>query len=88
MPSFKKPTINIGDRQKGRLFAISVINCSNKSLDIKESIKRVFSDKFQKDLKKTSNPYGEGGASEKITKIIANINFNNLKRKPFFDINF
>lgn len=88
VPSFKKPTINIGDRQKGRLFATSVINCSNKSLDIKESIKRVFSDKFQKDLKKTLNPYGEGGASEKITKIIANINFNNLKRKPFFDINF
>ena len=48
VPSFKKATINIGDRQKGRLFAKSVINCSNNSFDIQRSIRKIYTEKFKK----------------------------------------
>ena len=88
VPSFRKATINIGDRQKGRLCGKSVINCSNKSSDIEKSIKKVFTKAFQNCLKEASNPYGEGGASQKIVNILENTDFDSLKRKPFFDIKY
>ena len=88
VPSFKKGTINIGDRQKGRLFADSVISCSNKSFDIEEAIKKIYKYDFKVTLKDTTNPYGEGGASKKIKEIIEEIDFEKLQRKPFFNINF
>ena len=88
VPSFKKGTINIGDRQKGRLFADSVISCSNKSFDIEEAIKKIYKYDFKVTLKDTTNPYGEGGASKKIKEIIEEIDFEKLQRKHFFNINF
>ena len=88
VPSFKKATINIGDRQKGRLFAKSVINCSNNSFDIQRSIRKIYTEKFKKDLNETLNPYGTGGASKDIRLILESIKLGDLKRKPFFDLNF
>ncbi len=88
VPTFKRATINIGDRQKGRLFAKSVISCSNKALDIEKSIKKIYTKDFQNTLKETINPYGNGGASEEIKNILEVTNFEELKRKPFFDLNF
>ncbi len=86
VPSFKKATINIGDRQKGRLCAQSVINSSNKSSDIEKSIKKIYKQEFRRALEKCSNPYGEGGSSKKIINILEGIDFDALKRKPFFDL--
>ena len=89
VPSFKKATINIGDRQKGRLFAKSVINCSNNSFDIQKSIRKIYTEKFKKDLKQTLNPYGTGGASKDIRLILESIKLGNDLKKPFsFDLNF
>ena len=88
-PSFNTPTINIGDRQKGRLFAKSVISSDGQINNIKKSIKKGLSYNFLKSLKKNRNPYGNGGASDKIYKIIKKLNINkHTTKKIFFDINY
>ena len=85
-PSFKIATVNIGDRQKGRLMANSIINCSFKKNEIKRSIEKIYSSKFQSQLKNTINPYGEGGATEKIIKILKTVKIKGLIKKPFYDL--
>jgi GDP/UDP-N,N'-diacetylbacillosamine 2-epimerase (hydrolysing) len=85
-PSFRKGTVNIGDRQRGRLKATSVINCAPNKMDIEQAIKFLYSDAFQKDLVSTVNPYGQGGASEKIVKTLENSNFIGLPKKHFYTL--
>jgi len=70
MPSFGKPTINIGDRQKGRIAAKSVIQCSPQQECIRRALKTVFSKKFRRCCAKVKNPYGAGLASERIAAIL------------------
>lgn len=84
-PSFNVPTINIGDRQKGRVISESVVNCKPNQKAIEKAIKKAFSAEFQIALKKELNPYGTGNASEKIMKIICKEQIINLKKK-FYDI--
>ena len=86
-PSLKIPTINIGDRQKGRLQASSVINCRPERLCIVKAIKKLDSKKFLVGLKKTISPYGKGGSSKKIVKIIKNLKSDGILKKQFFDLN-
>lgn len=69
-PSFKIGTINIGDRQKGRIKAASVIDCEPNKDAIKAALARAYSDEFQKMLKDVKNPYGDGGATERIMEIL------------------
>jgi GDP/UDP-N,N'-diacetylbacillosamine 2-epimerase (hydrolysing) len=89
VPSFKKGTINIGERQKGRVMADSVIqaNCSYSSL--KSALEKLYSSKFQSDLKEVSSPYGVGGASLEIFKVLEAIQSDSLSiKKPFYDVRF
>lgn len=89
-PSFKIPAINIGDRQKGRVKAISVIDCQPKKEEIKEALRKIESKKFKDKLKGLINPYGDGNSSKKTVNIIQNLLVNkkiNLKKK-FNDILF
>tara|TARA_B100001248_G_scaffold262588_1_gene259700 strand:+ start:5176 stop:6357 length:1182 start_codon:yes stop_codon:yes gene_type:complete len=86
VPSFKKATINIGNRQKGRLKAKSVINCESIEENITKSINEIYSKRFQKILKNVKNPYGEKGASEKIKRIIKKNDLKNLIKKSFYDL--
>jgi UDP-N-acetylglucosamine 2-epimerase (non-hydrolysing)/GDP/UDP-N,N'-diacetylbacillosamine 2-epimerase (hydrolysing) len=65
-PSFKVPTVNIGDRQKGRLTAISVINSSVDAREIEQKIHQA----FHFDCSNVVNPYGEGNSSPKIVSIL------------------
>lgn len=89
VPSFKKATINIGDRQKGRIQASSVIQCECKSDEILKSINKIYTKEFQIDLENTINPYGEGGASKFIFDKIREINFDFIDlKKPFYDLAF
>lgn len=85
-PSFGKGTINIGDRQQGRLRAESVIDCKADRASISDALKRLFSPKFQSALKNTRNPYGKGGASKKVVEKLKNINLENIIKKSFFDL--
>ena len=86
-PSFGIPTINIGDRQKGRIQADSVINCEPIKGDITESIQLALSEEFVQKAKKTINPYGNGDTSNKVIEVIKDYLLNSkfdLKKK-FYD---
>ncbi len=85
-PTFRKATINIGDRQRGRLQASSVINCEPKKEDILYAIQKLYQKEFQDQLKHVKNPYGEGGASMKIVEFVKNVKLDNLLKKRFFDV--
>ncbi|MDH1977198.1 UDP-N-acetylglucosamine 2-epimerase [Aliarcobacter butzleri] len=87
-PSFKIGTINIGDRQKGRIKGDSVIDCFPNKKSIKEAFDKLYSIKFQNILSNTYNPYGDGCASQKIIEILKNVNFDNILKKSFYDIKF
>ena len=75
-PFLKTPTINIGDRQKGRLFAKSVVNVNSNSNEIILAIKKVLSTNFQKQMKSTKSLYGNGYASKKIVNLLKNKKFS------------
>jgi len=86
MPSFKKFSINIGDRQLGRVKAKSVINCDTTTKSMIRAIKYSLNPVNKLKLKHVINPYGKGGASKKIVNILKNKKFDNLILKGFFDI--
>lgn len=85
-PSFKKPTINIGDRQKGRLLAESVISCECESDSITKAIYLALTSSFQEKLSTIQNPYGEGNSSQKIVDIILNTDSEEILKKKFYNI--
>ncbi len=85
VPSFRKGTVNIGDRQRGRLQATSVINCEPTCQSIVTAVKKLYSTDFQGSLSKAQNPYGEGGASEKILQIVKSVGLCDLLKKHFYD---
>jgi UDP-N-acetylglucosamine 2-epimerase len=84
-PSFQKPTVNMGQRQRGRLRALSVIDCEVHSGAILAAIDKVLSPAFAQQLGQTVNPYGAGGASEKIVNTIETYPLQTLIPKTFFD---
>lgn len=88
VPSFKKGTVNIGDRQRGRLQAASIINCMPKRQEIRDAIDYLYSESFQTKLTHVVNPYGEGGSSEKVIQVLKNTPLVELLKKQFFDVKF
>lgn len=86
VPHLRKPTINIGDRQKGRLKADTVIDCKPTRLSINKAINKALSNDFKSKIKDCINPYGNGGGSAKIVKIIEGYNLIDILKKNFFDI--
>lgn len=86
VPSFKKGTINIGDRQRGRLQAASIINCEPDTESISAALLKLYSAEFQVGLSQVVNPYGEGGASQAIVSKIKSSSLAGLLKKHFFNI--
>lgn len=86
VPSFKKGTINIGDRQRGRLQAANVINCEPNRLDITTALQRLYATEFQASLSHAINPYGEGGASEKVVETLKRYPLEGVAKKTFYDL--
>ena len=87
VPTFRKATINIGDRQRGRLKAASVIDCDPNLKSISRALKQIYNPKFFKKLQSTKNPYGDGLAVEKIISVLQNISFKGLLKKKFYNLN-
>ncbi|WP_298953123.1 UDP-N-acetylglucosamine 2-epimerase [uncultured Nonlabens sp.] len=85
VPYFNIPTINIGDRQTGRLLSESVIQCANELEDIKKALKTGLDDAFAKAIKSQTHIYGNGTATQQIIKVLKNITTTSLK-KPFYDL--
>jgi UDP-hydrolysing UDP-N-acetyl-D-glucosamine 2-epimerase len=85
-PSIPTATINIGDRQKGRIQAESIINCNANKEEIVSAFQKVKSEEFRKKIKNVINPYGNGTASHQIMKIFKTLSPERLSRKTFYDI--
>ena len=85
-PSFQIGTVNIGDRQRGRLKAKSVIDCEPNQQSIQKAFERLYSNAFQEKLAFVQNPYGEGGASAAIVKVLEKLPFEDLLKKQFYDL--
>ena len=85
-PSFKKPTVNIGNRQLGRIKAKNIIDCKCSFLPIFKSIKYALSENFKKKINKVKNPYYKKDTSLKIFKRISKLNLYKRLNKEFVDI--
>jgi GDP/UDP-N,N'-diacetylbacillosamine 2-epimerase (hydrolysing) len=86
VPSFRKGTINIGDRQRGRLQSASVINCEPTRKSIAAALERLYSADFQVSLSHVRNPYGESGASERVVERIRHYAIDGIAKKVFYDL--
>ena len=82
-PSFGKPTVNIGDRQKGRLQASSVLNCGA----VAGGIRAAIGEALTRDCTGTVNPYGDGHSSERIVSLIKQVaDPKALLKKHFYEV--
>jgi len=86
VPTFKKGTLNIGERQTGRIQAGSIVNCQPSKESILEGIRKLYSLEFQSELAHTVNPYGDGFASEKILNSLRTLPLEGILKKAFHDL--
>lgn len=86
VPSFGIPTLNIGDRQKGRIAANSVIHCGTSVKDITNGIESALSDKVRKLAKKGSNPYQKENTIGNILGVLKNYPLDNIIQKSFYNL--
>lgn len=73
VPSFHIPTVNIGNRQKGRERSSSVIDCAPRKEEINLAIKQALSEEFRKVVEQTCNPYEKEGTSDQIVQIVSDV---------------
>jgi GDP/UDP-N,N'-diacetylbacillosamine 2-epimerase (hydrolysing) len=85
-PSFKIGTINIGDRQKGRIKGSSVIDCVPNKRSLLKAFKTLYSKEFQDNLVYVQNPYGDVCTSQRIIEEIKKVDLNNILKKSFYDV--
>ena len=86
VPSFGIPTLNIGDRQKGRIAAESVLNCAPDMKSVLEGLDTVLSGQFRQLAYIVRNPYEKENTAEVIFKVISTYPLEGLKQKHFYDI--
>ena len=86
MPFLKKPTVNIGNRQKGRLMSDSVIGCPDSSNAIIQAIEEALSPAFQEKLPHFIPLYGAGNVSLRIKDVLKTWNLEGILMKKFFDL--
>lgn len=85
-PAMNIPTVNIGNRQKGRLRAPSVIDCPSEHIVIQGAIEKALTARFKNSLKAMQPPYGRGGASIVIKEHLKDLNLESISLKKFYDI--
>lgn len=87
-PTFKVASINMGDRQKGRIRASSVIDIAANSSQIKSALVRIYDEAYQAKLANVVNPYGDGDSSEKVVEVLRTVDLSSLVTKSFYDVSF
>lgn len=85
-PSLHTATINIGDRQKGRIQADSIVNTGIDKNEILKAMELVKTAAFKEKVVLTTNPYGEGNATQKIVNVLRNLDVEKLVVKKFCDL--
>lgn len=86
VPSFGIPTLNIGDRQKGRLASKSVVNCGTSKDEVIAGLKLCLSEEMQKAAKTYENPYAKPDTANLIYQELKNVVLAGLNLKTFFDL--
>lgn len=85
-PTLKTPTVNIGDRQRGRIMAKSVISCNTEKNKILYAIKKSSSIDFKARINNFENPYGSQNVSSKIVDILKKVSEKDLLKKKFYNL--
>ena len=85
-PSFFIGTVNIGDRQTGRMKSKSVVDCKPNELEITKAIYKILSKPFRNSIKIMKNPYGDGRAAKKIVSILEDVKLPTNLKKDFIDL--
>lgn len=86
VPSFGIPTLNIGDRQKGRLASKSVVNCGTSKDEVIAGLKLCLSEEMQKAAKTYENPYAKPDTANLIYQELKNVVLAGLNLKTFYDL--
>jgi GDP/UDP-N,N'-diacetylbacillosamine 2-epimerase (hydrolysing) len=86
VPSFRIPTVNIGDRQRGRIQGDSIINCDPTETSIKKALDIAKSKEFRDNIKDKVSPYGEINSSEIIIDKLINISLDGILKKKFYNL--
>ncbi len=87
VPSFGIPTVNIGDRQKGRAHSETVIDCGNSVKEIEWAINKALSQEFHVEISKYKNPYEGEQTSDKIMEVIREAVYAGINiKKEFYNI--
>lgn len=86
--SFQLPTVDIGDRQKGRMAPANVVHCICEKSEIEKSIEFCFRKETKQALEGYNNPYGDGKTTQRIVNVIKSIDFTDksLVCKHFIDL--
>ena len=85
-PALRTATVNVGDRQRGRLRAASVIDCPEQAADVEAAIRRALSPEFRGRVRDATPPYGSGGASAKIKDVLKDVRLEGIVVKRFYDL--
>jgi len=85
-PSFKKPVLNIGRRQEGRVMAKNILHTPLNVTEIRNAIDRAFQKAFNDGLKDVVNPYAKNNVSKEITGILKSFSSEKLLEKNFVDL--
>lgn len=86
VPSFGIPTLDIGDRQKGRIAAKSVVHCGTSTEEIEQGFRLIFSETIQSASKLRSNPYEKEGTTDMIVSQLKTYPLENLIQKSFYNL--
>jgi UDP-hydrolysing UDP-N-acetyl-D-glucosamine 2-epimerase len=84
-PAAGVPSVNVGERQAGRLKPASVIDCANSREAIATAIAEALDPAFREAARKQPAPFGDGRAAERIVEVLERTDFKGLARKPFID---
>lgn len=88
VPTFGKPSLNIGNRQKGRIVAESVINCGRNFEEINKGLSTVLSEEVVNNAKLVSNPYFKENTIKSIAEVLKNFPLKNLVNKSFYNLDY
>ncbi|CAG0957673.1 partial GDP/UDP-N,N'-diacetylbacillosamine 2-epimerase (hydrolyzing), partial [Anaerolineae bacterium] len=77
-------TINIGDRQKGRVKAASVVDCEPLRESIRDAFRHLYSREFQESMRHVVNPYGDGSVAHRIVRVLVEYALEGILKKRFF----
>ncbi|MGP1462240.1 UDP-N-acetylglucosamine 2-epimerase [Tannerella sp.] len=86
VPSLGIPTLNIGDRQKGRVICDSIISCHSNKDSIRNGLKKVLSEEMAEIAKEVRNPYEKENTAQSIFNVIKSYSLNNLTQKSFYNL--